>query len=911
MIKRITSYVLTRGLSVVPLLLFLMIGTEFGLNLSSKISAAFFDIEITGIHGSVISGNISIQHIKSPQFEADSVDITMEPQTELPFMMINALHLKRLTIKAASLLAQETGSQWLLPTSNILIDQLHLELPMGNIKSLSQVSAQILPEKTIIQAQWENAPLTLKTTKTASNSQLIDLSFHHQTLHFVSKKTPDTLYIQAPPTQPGHFVLFYDKTHHAFTADMDHELEISNDLSINAKLSAQWTDHTGSVHINKLQITDQNKITLINGDLEYTPDKQLISADVKLQDNQLSLTGICLETCDLNLQYNIENLEQISSYLAGDALGSAHIFGSWHQPSYVYQHQSKHFRSKFMSADHLEISGNNSVKKPFITVKGSSIGIQNNLLPIPWRVNMQNTASHLTGKLTFDQQNLPFTGEIGQNGSIKLLTKDVEKPWHFNNDLLISFDQPALAVNIHPVCVQYFNSHLCLSAHLSPEKSYLDIQDIHASGKTTLSLSDPTSYFHIDEYLLKGSLFFSSSETLKLKSNLALTGKKGFIANLIPRFFIPISYEFDSIEVLSSKNGNSLNAHIRSKQGDLNAHLKMNESLSGIEFKVDIPQFDFQEHMHHLKGTHRLLCNLNAHQGQCQGKLILNHSHIEFTQLTPTTELPNDILINSPVNIKKSSSYPLDFMYEIAIENNNTLSIAGLSGPLKGQLQINDTHHQQTQATGQIKIEPATFTLFGKKIPIHTSQITYHHSPLDSPLINIATSKNIRSTHHEMRDLHFSIFGRTPDLNISLKSSNNAMTQLEIVSAFFSGPRNKSWTAETDKVVLSILSDLLSNSHFLGLLKSLSSLEKGLNIDSLSISPQFSMSNDLSDTIMSTKITLKKNLTLNAFLQYQFLLNENKNGMLSFIYQLPSNLLLELYLQINKNTHGVNLLYQQ
>ena len=137
------------------------------------------------------------------------------------------------------------------------------------------------------------------------------------------------------------------------------------------------------------------------------------------------------------------------------------------------------------------------------------------------------------------------------------------------------------------------------------------------------------------------------------------------------------------------------------------------------------------------------------------------------------------------------------------------------------------------------------------------------------------------------------------------------MTQLEIISALFSGPRDNSWNPENDKVVLSILTNLLSDSHFLNLLKSLSNLEKGLNIDSLSISPQFSLSNDLSDTIMSTKITLKKNLTTDSFLQYQFLLNENKSGMLSFIYQLPSDLLLELYLQINSSSHGVNLLYQQ
>jgi hypothetical protein len=261
--------------------------------------------------------------------------------------------------------------------------------------------------------------------------------------------------------------------------------------------------------------------------------------------------------------------------------------------------------------------------------------------------------------------------------------------------------------------------------------------------------------------------------------------------------------------------------------------------------------------------------------------------------------------------MKKSASYPFNLTYDIKIEKDNSLDIAGLSGPLKGHLHIEDMHNQQAQATGQIKLEPATFTLFGKHIPIQVSQMDYQHSPLDSPMINIATSKSIRSSNNEMSDIYFSIFGRTPDLNINLKSSDNSMTQLEIISAFFSGPRDKTWTAETDKVALSILSSLLSESQFLNLLKSLSNLEKGLSIDSLLITPRFSISNDLSDTIMATQITLKKNLTQNSFLQYRFLLNENKNGMLSFIYQLPSNLLLELYLQINQNSHGINLLYQQ
>lgn len=910
MIKRITTYIFTASLSLLPLIFFLIISTNFGLGLASKIGSTFFDIYTTSIHGSLISGRITAEKITTPLFTAESVKIKISTQPVFPFLVIDELSLKKLTIKPSFGFQNESKLPF-IPISLIKIDQLNIEHPIGTISGFSQITSTFSPKKIAITGQWKGLPLTIESTTTETLSTLTHIGFNDQKLEFVSKNSTDTLHIQSPPEQDGHFVLFFDRKNNSFSADIDYELNLSDDLSINIKLAAYWENETGAIHINKLSVNDQNKTALISADYEFSPEKHLASSHIKLQDNEMNLSGICLDDCDINLQYHFENMEQISSNFAGDAAGSLHIYGPWGNPSYYFLHQSQHFRSKFLSADHLVINSNNNLTEHLTKIEGTHIGIQNNLIPVPWTINFQTHLNHLKGNLILNRQTLPFTGELGPSGSIRLFSKNIQAPWKLSKDLLMSMDQRSLSLNIHPICIGYFDNRLCLAAHLSPTLSYLDITDISTSGNATFSLHDLTSYFHIDEYHLSGSLFFSSSNTLKLHSDLHFEGGKGFIANIIPNFFIPINYEFEKMHIKSAKNGNLINAMIKSNQGDLNASLRMNDDFSGIVFELDLPSFHFQEKKHSLNGSHHLSCHLNADYGNCHAKLSLDNSQIEFTQLTPTTELPDDILIDTPVNMKKSSNYPLDLKWEIDLTQNNSISLAGLSGPLTGKLNIHDKHGQPSQTTGEIKINPATFTLFGKHIPISTCKITYFQSPLYSPMINIATSKNIRSTHNQSSEINFSIFGRSPDLNINLKSSSNSMTQLEIISALFSGPRDNSWNPENDKVVLSILTNLLSDSHFLNLLKSLSNLEKGLNIDSLSISPQFSLSNDLSDTIMSTKITLKKNLTTDSFLQYQFLLNENKSGMLSFIYQLPSDLLLELYLQINSSSHGVNLLYQQ
>ena len=58
---------------------------------------------------------------------------------------------------------------------------------------------------------------------------------------------------------------------------------------------------------------------------------------------------------------------------------------------------------------------------------------------------------------------------------------------------------------------------------------------------------------------------------------------------------------------------------------------------------------------------------------------ILKNSKLKFTAIAPTTELPSDIVIDTPVQIKHSSEYAFDVTYQITLGENNTLDIAGFS----------------------------------------------------------------------------------------------------------------------------------------------------------------------------------------------------------------------------------------
>ena len=699
-------------------------------------------------------------------------------------------------------------------------------------------------------------------------------------------------------------MFYHNQQNNQWTLDVDYQLQLSDQLSVSAKLTANWNGSSGSILANQIKITDQEKETLIAGNINIDQDNIQIDLKSTHQDNSASLRGNCGEQCDITLNYHLENLEQISSRFAGDAEGNIHVFGDKNAPDLYARHRANYFRNRLLSFNDLNVEFEKVGEHSKLKVHASDIGSANTLLKQPFTLEAKGIANRITGYVMLLANKVRFAGNIEDNSSLRIYKENIPKPYQLSNDIMLSYNSQSLHLNLHPTCLKFAENKVCLAARIGPKYSFFDFEKIKLRGELTLPLHDKTALLHISSYLVDGNFSLHLSDTLKLKSNLKIDTGKGFLSNIVPNFFIPINYSFDHISLHTAEKANQFVGEIHSPEGNTIINLNADEENSGLNLNISTPNLRITHHHHIIAGSQELSCQINALTSDCMLQAILKNSKLKFTAIAPTTELPSDIVIDTPVQIKHSSEYAFDVTYQITLGENNTLDIAGFSGPLIGNITIKSPHTQPTTALGVIEIKPAIFSLFGKTIQLKQAQMIYHNDPINTPMFNINASKNVHTSDAQLTTVSLSVFGRAENFNVDLKSTPAPMSQLEMISNLFSSKNKKNWQPEQDQLTLSILNQAGSGSGALRLIKTLSDFERGLNIDSVAISPQFSVTND----ITAPKITLKKSLFDKTYLKYQFLLHDNRNGTLSLVYQLPRNLFFELFL--NRENQGINLLYQ-
>ncbi len=905
MIRRVSFYLISVTLSLIPVIVIFLIATPLGTNVLVKSFERATDTKITGVSGTLVSGKIDIEQITSSNNKIKDISIKIATKNQYPWVKMSHLDIGYMKI---NIFPQSSGSFLppILPEET-KINRVKFNL-LGEPINLSDLLITNKNDNFYAHATWNQLPFDFNFSPVDNDRFEIKAQLAKQSLKLLGINKNQNFHLQSPPADPGHLTMYYDQKNNQWTVDCDYHFDISDQLKIIAQMSSNWQSDHGELDISRLQIHYNDLQTLISGKIIQKVDSSHFNISANAGDNDVKIFGGCDEVCDYEMRVQMDNLSQLTNDNAGDFSSVLHVYGPRKSPKIDMSMSSKFLRGKRFSADNFSYSTKSYDTEITHKISADRIGYENHLIDLPISLNATLKDSRLVGKLLIDNTLLPFSGNISTQGGIRLKTRNAGLPMNSEKDLNLSFDYSKMSLTFHPICFTSESNSICLSAIYRPEEMIIDLDRMRLNGSLNIPLLNSTSFLYIKDYAINGKLHLSSADKLKLNSHIVITTGDGFISNILPDSFVPINYGFTSTQLVSSDDGQSLRGQIKSDQGNIDINMGMIPDLGGLSLKVSLPNFQFKHHLHSLNGSSYEQCTITHKAANCDGETLLKNSSLQFLNLSPTPEISEDILINSPIHIKHSAGYAINLNHTVTIDKTNFLDVAGFSGPVTGDIRIISPSNSPTRATGQIKLQPGQFSLFGKTINLAQAEMVYHNDPIKSPIFNISAHRRIQSTANHLTNIKVSIFGRPDHMNIEMKSQPETLSQFEIISALFAGKQKADWQPKQDRLILSILKRATGNVEILNLLKTINEIERSLNIDSLAITPQMSISHDLSDTIRSTKITLSKILSRDMYLRYQFQLNENRNGKISFIYQLPRNFLIEMYL--NRQDSGINLLYQ-
>ncbi len=270
-------------------------------------------------------------------------------------------------------------------------------------------------------------------------------------------------------------------------------------------------------------------------------------------------------------------------------------------------------------------------------------------------------------------------------------------------------------------------------------------QTIKASTKIVLTdLSALSSFIpKVDEVAGQLNLNFDLSGKVNepiISSDIKLQSASASIVNL------GLELENINLHIFSTAN-NDFKAIGSVNSGEGQLSLKAVAQLDGTKFAAQTI----------VKGQNFTVIDNEEYQAtvspQLQIKILKNHIDISGKIIIPQAKI-------APLDFSRAITLPDDVVFieehhqgqlpiqlatniEVILGDSITLSFMGLTGEIKGQVNITETPGQPPTANGEINIVNGQYSFFGQTLDFSRGQLFYANSPLDNPGINIRATRTI------------------------------------------------------------------------------------------------------------------------------------------------------------------------
>lgn len=307
--------------------------------------------------------------------------------------------------------------------------------------------------------------------------------------------------------------------------------------------------------------------------------------------------------------------------------------------------------------------------------------------------------------------------------------------------------------------------------------------------------------------------------------------------------------------------------------------------------------FNTDEYVMYASSDLNLL--LQGHHLSLTGEMTLPQGKIDPNDKQTTTSLPSDVVIIGLKDKKEQNPWTFTTHIVLHLGNKVFLNISNLKADVKGTLNLLSEPGQSLTASGQVFLSHGQLSTFGGVLKLSKhSYLTYSHSEINNPNLNLSASKVILASDNLgisnfSRDkliVGVNILGNVQSPQISFYSNRANLSQSDILSYLLLGYSNSGTPGNTDFLLRALSAVNMTSQGLLGKQNIASQIEKGLGLSELGVESETTVDALGNPLSQQSSFVVGKHLSKRFYLRYSIGL---KNSVTHFN---PGNVLELRYL---------------
>ena len=165
-----------------------------------------------------------------------------------------------------------------------------------------------------------------------------------------------------------------------------------------------------------------------------------------------------------------------------------------------------------------------------------------------------------------------------------------------------------------------------------------------------------------------------------------------------------------------------------------------------------------------------LLLTLGPDGGRLEGTLVIPKALIQPEEMTGSESESDDVVMMGEVADK--GSWPFNLAVKIDLGDNVKVDGYGLSGNLRGSLNLANTKSDFLAGRGELYLDNGLFSIYDRELQITRSKVLFGGGPVDNPGLDVSARKTIKAEKLEQEDIvvGVNIIGSVDDFEMELFS---------------------------------------------------------------------------------------------------------------------------------------------
>lgn len=269
------------------------------------------------------------------------------------------------------------------------------------------------------------------------------------------------------------------------------------------------------------------------------------------------------------------------------------------------------------------------------------------------------------------------------------------------------------------------------------------------------------------------------------------------------------------------------------------------------------------------------------------GSLLIPEGNLHPHDFSSTESLSDDVVfVNKEKNLSSNSNLKIASSIQLTLGDNIFLNYKGIKGQIVGQMKIHDDPNRATIAAGQLRMQNATYSIYGRTLQIDSGVLNFTGGPISNPGLDIRASRSFQTygrnsllDSQEQLRVGVSVLGTLSAPKINLFSEPAGKSSADILSYLVLGmPANSvKGSANADRLLQAADAINVGGSGKISSIKN--QVKKSLGLSELDISTSSEIDPKTQDTIQHTAVVLGKYLSPKFYVNYSLDIFDHTNTL--------------------------------